>query len=515
MNKLVQYLNQHLLGEVTSDPVQLDEYARDGGPLTYRPQMVARVRSTSDIRKLLRFAWQLAEKGHSLSVTPRGGGVNTTGGAIGSGVVVAMAPHMNHVFEYDPKQRLVRLQPGVSTTALADVLALSNSSIPSLDTTRPGTTVGGWLSEVVTGQSAVKELEVVLANGDLLHTKRISKREFSKKKGEQTFEGDLYRGIDKLLEDHQQTLASISPENKVGYGSLLDVRHKDGSFDLTPLFIGSQGTLGVISEMILAAEQATNDQLVLVAAFDALDKVRDALDEIDKINPSRVQLLNEALLAHVAKSGKAMPLVTKDTKAVLIITLSTGTSRAQSKKAKKLAKILDQYEAAVLRSDLPDTGDVAVYQTATDNVSLANDGEGSYVAIASGAYVPLVRFEEFVAALDELATKRRVRLYLHGSPLSGDWVISAHLNLGTISGKQLVFKLVDECGRLINGLDGSLVGQNSEGRLQAYSAHGSLEEEVAALYDEVKKLFDPHGVLNSGVKQPGDIREFAKHLKSN
>ena len=74
MNKVVNYLNEHLQGEVLDSPNIRAQYAVDGSILTIQPEMVAFVRTTSDIRKIARFAWQLAEKGHSMPLTVRGSG---------------------------------------------------------------------------------------------------------------------------------------------------------------------------------------------------------------------------------------------------------------------------------------------------------------------------------------------------------------------------------------------------------------------------------------------------------
>src|ERR1700712_1346432 len=82
MNKIAVYLNEHLLGEVTSSKAMRRRYSRDGSVLTITPEIIAFPRITNDIRKIARFSWQLAEKGHPLGLTVRGAGSDTTGAAI-------------------------------------------------------------------------------------------------------------------------------------------------------------------------------------------------------------------------------------------------------------------------------------------------------------------------------------------------------------------------------------------------------------------------------------------------
>jgi len=207
VNKIAQYLNKHLVGEVTTDPQIIKKHSTDGSILTISPDMVMYPMVTNDVRKATRFAWQLAEKGHTLSITPRGSGSDRTGGAIGKGVVVSFPTHMRHIYEYDAKQKLVRLQPGVSISALLGALSLYGTSVPGLRLLPPSRTVGGAVSSMRAAGDYVKQLEVVLSNGDVLQTKKLSKRELSRKKGLQTFEGDIYRQVDALIEDYADVIA--------------------------------------------------------------------------------------------------------------------------------------------------------------------------------------------------------------------------------------------------------------------------------------------------------------------
>ena len=195
MNKLAQYLNQHLVGEVATSDALRTHYATDGSVLTAVPEMVAYPYNTSDIRKVMTFTWQLAEKGHVLPVTVRGAGTDTTGAAIGSGALLVLDKHMTNIFEYDAKQKLVRMQPGVKVGALQSALMLQGTRVTTLDVVNNDATVGGALAGGVLTEEVVDwvdQLEVVLANGDVLQTKRLSKRELVKKKALESKEGEIY-----------------------------------------------------------------------------------------------------------------------------------------------------------------------------------------------------------------------------------------------------------------------------------------------------------------------------------
>lgn len=97
MNKIAQYLNEHLVGEVSSLRSVRRRFSQDGSVLTVTPEIVHFPKVTNDIRKVARFAWQLAEKGHVMGITVRGAGADTTGAAIGKGVIVNTSAHLNTI----------------------------------------------------------------------------------------------------------------------------------------------------------------------------------------------------------------------------------------------------------------------------------------------------------------------------------------------------------------------------------------------------------------------------------
>ena len=215
MSKVAAYLQEHILGEVTTNSAILNAMSHDGSVLEIAPEMVIYPRVTNDIRKVTRFAWQLAEKGHVLPVTARGSGSSVTGAAIGRGIILVTPAHMNHIFEFDAKQKLVRLQPGAPSSTVNEALLLHGVAIPTLVGSSQHSTVGGVIANDTVGflsgsrgdiGSWIHRLELVLANGDVLQTGRISKRELNKKKGLQTFEGEIYRSLDNLIDDNREVI---------------------------------------------------------------------------------------------------------------------------------------------------------------------------------------------------------------------------------------------------------------------------------------------------------------------
>ena len=522
MSKVATYLRGHLAGEVDFRTDLRAARARDAGILAIAPEMVVSPRNTSDIRKTARFSWQLSERGHALPLVARGAGYGINGGAVGRGAQISLAAHMNTIFEYDSKQRLARLQPGVTIQALQSALALQGTGVLALDGLDPRGTIGGAIADNAAGYLAgkygslaanVSQLEVVLANGDVLQTGKISKRELSRKKGQQDLEGDIYRGVETILEDYADEISTIHERDQTGYNSIARVRDRDGSIDLTPLFIGSQGTLGIISEMILRVDFRSQHLDTAALVFASADTARDMLDELRRFAPAFVKYFDATLVRRAVQVGYKAPWFQevggKAPQAVILVGFDDFNARARAKGKKKLEKLCGSVADVSLvldddaRASLSPLLDIARYSTLPDRAGVGMP------PLLSDWFVPPERFEDFTKALAALGNKLRVDLPIAVDGLTE--LVSAYplAPIAQASDRQKLMRLFDETARLVHQYGGAIVGQHSEGRLLSRFAYECIGARRVDMYRAIRKLFDPLGTLNPGVKQLNDVRQLA------
>lgn len=530
MSKVAAYLRGHISGEVSTRLDVREAMSTDMGVMKIRPELVVYPRTTNDIRKVARFAWQLAEKGHILPVTVRGGGTDATGAAIGKGVSVVTVAHMNHIFEYDVKQKLLRLQPGATVDAVNQSLALHGTAIMPLYRSKGFGTIGGAVASGVAGPLAgkygtidgsVDQLEVVLANGDVMQTGRISKRELNRRKGVQGLEGDIYRGIDGIIEENADLLDTLRANDAVGYNTIADVKQKDGSFDLTPLFIGSQGTLGIISELIVKAEYRSLAMAVAVLVFESGNAARDALDDLCKLSPALVDYFDASLFETATAHGKIYDFYVKAKEkltpaSVVIVGFDDFNERQRQKHLKRIQKQFGERDNVFLQTadhaaseDILSALDIAHY------TSLPDKNEMTAPHIFSGFHVPTGRLEDFTAALQELGRKDHTALPMAGHVITNTYTIYPTFDLKKVSDKQKILRLMDDLTKLVYAHGGTMVAEGGEGRLKARSTYAQLDEKLVKLYAEIKKVCDPHGILNPGVKESVEIRQLADQLRDD
>lgn len=526
MNKIAVYLSQHLAGEVSSAQSLRKLYSTDGSVLSIAPEIVAFPRVTNDIRKIVRFTWQLAEKGHIVALTPRGYGGDVTGAAIGKGIVIDTSKQLNGILEIAARDKLVHVQPGASLSRIDDTLKWQGLALPGAAYRGiRDVSIGGAIASDMLGYNgrvadSIKKLEVVLANGDILETGKLSRREVSKKLGLQTFEGEIYRKLEGLIEDNNELIkqmAADSTRDNTGYKRIAEVRDKDGSFNLTPLFVGSQGTLGIISEVVLKADFYSVDETHAVIIADSIQTGRDLAERLVELEPTELRVIDGTLLRRAAKHGASFPALgsVEQTGAVVYVRFNDFSVRAQDNKLKKLKKLLKKSNLTSIDSTERNPEDFRSITGLHQTLQLGGSDDRIAMPIIDGASVPSNRCEEFESAVSELAGKNHIELPLELDMHAGTYTTYPLLSLDSVGDKQKIFKLLTDYATLVDKCGGAFTADGAEGRLKAPAAWAVIDEAQAHLYEQVRAIFDPFGTLNPGVKQKIDLRSLVVALRSN
>lgn len=532
MNKIASYLQQHITGEVLTSESARRFFSTDASVLEMKPSLIVYPRNTNDVRKVARFTWQLAEKGHSLPITARGSGTDQTGAAIGQGIIMVFPAHLNRILEIDTKQQLVRVQPGINFKSLQETLHTHGLFLPPYPASYTYSTVGGAIANNTAGEKSLKygamrnwveKLEVVLANGEVIETGRISRREVDKKKGLATREGEIYRAVDGLLSDNADLVEAAQnlniSKNSVGY-ALADVRGRDGSIDLTPLFAGSQGTLGIITEAILRVAPYTPQTHLVVATFDSLESALDGVDAVRTLQPSAMEMVDDNLLNFVAKHSGEVTLQrilgeeAPTPKVVVFIEFDDVNGRARAKAAKKASKQLQQLAVHVIVSDDLEEQEKlwAIRHSAATVVNYDQSGKNALPIIEDGI-VPRVAFQQYVTAVYALFERHRLEVALWGHIGDSNLHVQPLLDLRKLGDRQKVFKLMEEYYQLVVKLGGSIAAEHNDGRLRAPYVTLQYGGEVTQLFEELKKAFDPHATLNPGVKVGTTVKDLVDLLR--
>lgn len=517
MSKVAHYLQEHIVGEVMTSGDARRYFANDASVFTVVPSVIVYPRTESDIRKTARFSWQLAERGRIVPITARGAGTDQSGAAIGSGVIMAFPAHMNRILQLDGKSGTVTVEPGINYAKLQQTLHTHGRFLPPFPASLEYSTIGGAVGNNASGEKSVKygdtrdyvqSLRVVLANGEVIETRRLSKRELGKKLGLGTFEGEIYRAIDTLVEENQQLIDQLNlnvTKNSAGY-ALQMIKRKDGSLDLTPLFVGSQGTLGIVSEITLETEPYNPQTTLIMATFDSINKATQAVQGLRELPdmPSAIEMVDSNLLGLVDRLNPNLlkGIVEKPfAPIVMLIEFDIPGERAQKRDIKRTKKILEKFATAhEFETDPLRQARLWKIRHSSAAVVAHVDGQAKAVPIIEDGVVPLDKFPEYMAGVYQIFEKNRLEVALWGHAGDANLHMQPFLDLGQVGDRQKAFKVIEEYYNLVISLGGSTSGEHNDGRLRAPYLERLYGRELYSLFGKVKKIFDPYNVMNPGVK---------------
>lgn len=532
MSKVAHYLQEHLVGEVLDTPEARKYFSTDGSVFSVTPSLIVYPRNENDIRKTARFSWQLAERGRVIPITARGLGTDQSGAAIGQGIAMVFPAHLNRILEFDSKTGIVSVEPGINFGKLQQTLHTHGRFLPPFPASLEYSTIGGALGNNSSGEKGlkygsmrnfVKSLRVVLANGEVIETSRINKRELNKKLGLATFEGEIYRAFDKLLEENENILQNSKlgniTKNAAGY-NIWDIRRKDGSFDLTPIMIGAQGTLGIICEAVLNTEPYNPNTTLVAAFFDDIQVAEEVIGEIRKTSdmPSAMEMVDETLLNFVNQHNpNLIKGIVREPfpKFIALIEFDEPNQRSQKRQVKKVTKILAQYNITYqVESEENNKDQLWKVRHLAASVLAHNEGNARAVPIIEDGVVPVERFREYVVGLYKLFAKYGLKAAVWGHAGDANLHMQPFLDLGQVGDRQKVFRLMDEYYKFVISLGGSTSGEHNDGRLRGPYLAELYGPEIYDLFMKIKHIFDPYGILNPGVKvnvSLEDIRPLLRH----
>ncbi|MFF4607308.1 FAD-binding oxidoreductase [Streptomyces sp. NPDC001339] len=457
-SQLLSELRERLPAEtLLTDPETLAAHARDSAPFSAAgvPAVVALPRTAAQVEDVMRTAYECG-----VPVVPQGARTGLAGAANAvDGCVVLSTLRMDRIGTIDPVNRLVRCEPGVITKDLHDAVAKYGLTYPPDPASWETCTIGGNIATGAGGICCVKYgvtadyvlgLDVVLPDGRRMRTGR-----------------DTAKGV--------------------------------AGYDLTRLFVGSEGTLGVIVGATLALRPARPTALALLAQFPSLTTAGHAVAAISSsgYTPSAVELLDRATSQAVAAFGHA--LLRPDSAATLIVESDAPDPAPDLAAMKALCEDAgaDQVVAA---------GTEEESQKIIEARRLVSPALGAYAASLGGqptafiedVAVPPSELPKFVGTIEEIARRHRLRIFTLGHAGDGNLhptVVFDESDPDEVRRARIAYDDIMAAGL---ELGGTTTGEHGIGTLKREWLGRELDAVSHGLQREIKRLFDPRNLLNPG-----------------
>ncbi|MBI3889150.1 FAD-binding oxidoreductase [Candidatus Saccharibacteria bacterium] len=299
-------LSKIFQGDLDTTDELREFYSHDASLFELKPQVVGFPKSTQDVQNVVRFVTANKQAYPELSIVPRGRGTDMSGGAIGQSVVLDFSKYMKQLHEVTPES--ARVQPGMLFREF-DVETLKQGSIlPSYPASRDMASVGGMASNNSGGEKSleygktdnfVSELSVVLSDGNEYVIRPINREELTAKMNQGDFEGNLYARTFELLDAHYDEIQAAKPKvskDSTGYHLWNVWNRETGIFDLTKLFVGAQGTLGIITDIKFKLVPARKHSGLLVLFLKNSNDLGELIPKVLEHKPATFESFDDKTL---------------------------------------------------------------------------------------------------------------------------------------------------------------------------------------------------------------------------
>ena len=521
MGKIARYLNQLIVGNVFDSPEILEKYSTDLSVLAIKPKLVALPESTEDVQRLTRFCYQLALKDVKAPITVRGSGLDETGADLGSGMII-LTDKLNRLLEADKRERLVRVQAGITLKELNTALSLNGLTIPVAG--HEMETIGGLISNLPSDDFAgkyggimnhVERIEVVLADGSILQTSRMGARTLKKKAAEKNPTSKIYNKIAKLAEKHDSLIKEMSkkPMGRAGYQTITKSVQK-GSIDLMPLFFGAQGTLGIITEVILRAVPIESHVRRTVATFSDFKMAQNFLDMVAPMKPRKLNLYDVRIMKVAEETGKKLGKITGKLEDGFVVQAEFDhRANAALRKIESVRNVLPRNTFLVTEN-----GKNSEDLDELDNslVSFLNQTKnGERVPIVTNFTVPAKNLENFIQDIKVLEGSLGMELALYGSYMTNCYSLRPKFDTTEKDFSKKSVAFLRASSFIIRREGGKIAGGSAEGRIKALVSSEEMSDDETMLYADIKNAFDKYGILNPGVKLEVDPTFVVRHFRKN
>lgn len=449
---------KEIVGEkfLLTDAESVDKYGRDETEnLFYAPEVIVKPKTPQEISALLKICNQ-----HLIPVTPRGAGTGLTGGALPNfgGLVISME-RFNSILEIDERNLQVTTEPGVITEVLQNTVKEKGLFYPPDPASKGSCFIGGNISENSGGPKAVKygvvkdyvlNLEVVLPTGEIIWT------------------------------------GSNVLKNATGY-------------NITQLIVGSEGTLGIVTKIVLRLIPHPKFDLLLLAPFNSLEKASEAVSAIFRagITPSAMELMEIESIKLASKmcESTAIP-ITDDLAAHLIIEVDGNNLDVLMNEMEAISEVLANFEVGELyfADDAQQKNELWKIRRKANEASVA-----AGYTIEEDTVVPRAELPKLIKGVKALGEENGFKVVCYGH--AGDGNLHIRINHPTIKKSfesEEMKNILTALFELVKKLGGTISGEHGIGLIQKSYMPVMFDKVTLELMSGIKKTFDPNNILNPG-----------------
>ncbi len=545
-------LKEIFQGELATDEPTRELYSHDASLFELEPQIVARPKHSKDIQTLVKYVIDNKKKQPKLSITARSAGTDMSGAAIGQSIILDCMAHMNTIKSLKPSAAIV--EPGVFFRDFDAKCEKLGVFFPSYPASRDLCAIGGIVNNNAGGEKSlhygktdqyVTQMKMVLADGNEYTIKPLSKPELVKKMAQKDFEGKLYKETFELVEKNYEILQNARPnvsKDSTGYHLWNVWNRETGVFDLTKLFVGAQGTLGIMTDAKIKLVPRPDHSGLLVLFLRDIKGLGELINTVLKHNPTSFEAFDDAtlmlsirfmpyflkmlgprkfilLLLNLIPDG--LQLLRGIPKMVLMVEFSGHSEDEVRLKIRTLHHELAKHKARYEINGFEETPTEAASEKFwtmrrhSFNILRSKVKDKHTAPFIDDFIVPPPELPRFLPKLRKIIKKYRLFATLAGHMGDGNFHVIPLMKIEDERERLKLQPAMKEVNELVLQHGGSISGEHNDGMIRGPWLERMYGKKVFGLMDDIKRLYDPQNIFNPHKKTDAKWEFSFSHIRKS
>ncbi len=547
MDNLKNELTKIVKGKVTDDISVLESYSRDASIFKMTPKIVVFPEDVHDIEELVKYVESKNKDGVDLSITVRSAGTDMGGGPLTESILIVMPEHFNKILGID--NHIATIQPGVYYRDFEKETLKRNMVFPSYPASKELCSLGGIISNNSGGEESlsfgktenfVEELTMTLSDGNTYKFGNLTKEELKSKMELQNFEGDIYRKMYKLLSENRELIKSKKPvvsKNSSGY-TIWNILKDDSSFDLSQIFIGAQGTLGITSEIKLRLVDTKKYNGMLLLFLKDFNNIPEIVNTVLKYNPTSFESFDNYTFKLALKFFFAFSKILGSNIVKLSFSFLPEFLLVLRKGMPKLILLVEfqSDDMEEIKNNIAKLNkEVSLYNNLFTKVSGSPEETKKYWAIRRESFnllrqriknlkaAPFIddiivrpeTLEEFLPQLYKILDDSKLLYTVAGHIGDGNFHILPLMNLQDEKERAKIYPIADQVYNLVLKYNGSITAEHNDGLIRSPYIEEEFGNKIYGIFQEIKNIFDPHHIFNPHKKTDVTIKFASEFIARN
>lgn len=533
-------------GDVDTTDETREFYSHDASLFELKPQVVVFPKDGEDVQAIVQFAREHKKDVPNLSVTARSRGTDMSGAAINDSIIMDTSRYMTAATNVSAQSATV--QPGMMYKDFEVETLKYGSILPSYPASRELAGMGGIVNNNSGGEKSlefgktdkyVTNMKMVLSDSNAYEIKPLTRDELNAKIAKDTFEGRLYRDTFDLLDKHYDEIKAAAPKvskDSTGYHLWNVWDRESGIFDLTKLFVGAQGTLGLMTEATLNLVPKPSHSGTLVCYMKGIDNLGELIPAVLEQKPATFECFDDNTLwlsfkfifAFIKRLGfiswmmmclqlipDGLALFRGIPKMILLIEF-TGNSEEEVKVKIHTAKQnLKKFKFTYMEENPDEASSRKFWLMRRESFNLLRSKvkDKHTAPFIDDFVVPPARLSEFLPQLQAIIKKYKLLATIAGHLGDGNFHVIPLMKIEDPKERAKLEPAMKEVNNLVLKYGGSLSGEHNDGMIRGPWLEQMYSANVLGYMRDIKQLYDPLNIFNPHKKTDATWEYSFAHIR--